>query len=44
MKDREMFPTVTEIIDGPVASIDRAYAFDRIRALQSRAARLATTP
>ena len=33
MKDREMFPTVTEIIDGPVASIDRAYAFDRIRDL-----------
>jgi hypothetical protein len=33
MKNRELFPTVTEIIDGPVASIDRVYAFDRIRDL-----------
>jgi hypothetical protein len=33
MNDRELLPTVTEIIDGPVASIDRAYAFDRIRDL-----------
>jgi hypothetical protein len=33
MKDRELVPTVTEIIDGPVASIDRVYAFDRIRDL-----------
>jgi hypothetical protein len=33
MKDRKLLPTVTEIIDGPVASIDRVYAFDRIREL-----------
>jgi hypothetical protein len=33
MKNRELLPTVTEIIDGPVASIDRVYAFDRIRDL-----------
>ena len=33
MKDRELLPTVTEIIDGPVASIDRVYAFDQIRDL-----------
>jgi len=31
--DRQLLPTVTEIIDGPVASIDRVYAFDRIRDL-----------
>jgi hypothetical protein len=33
VKDRTSLPTVTEIIDGPVASIDRVYAFDRIRDL-----------
>jgi hypothetical protein len=25
--------TVTEIIDGPIASVDRVYAFERIRAI-----------
>src|SRR5690349_10175901 len=31
MKDTELRPTVTEIIEGPVASVDRVYAFDRLR-------------
>jgi hypothetical protein len=33
MNDAEAVPIVTEIIEGPVASIDRVYAFDRIRDL-----------
>ena len=31
MKDTELRPIVTEIIEGPVASVDRVYAFDRLR-------------
>jgi hypothetical protein len=31
MNDTELRPTVTEIIEGPVASVDRVYAFDRLR-------------
>ena len=31
MNDTEQRPTVTEIIEGPVASVDRVYAFDRLR-------------
>ena len=31
MNDSKALPTVTEIIDGPVTSIDRVYAFDRLR-------------
>ena len=31
MSDTELRPTVTEIIEGPVASVDRVYAFDRLR-------------
>jgi hypothetical protein len=31
MNDSKVLPTVTEIIDGPVTSIDRVYAFDRLR-------------
>jgi hypothetical protein len=27
----EVLPTVTEIIDGPIAPLDRVYAFDRVR-------------
>ena len=30
MTDSKVLPTVTEIIDGPVASIDRVYAVDRV--------------
>jgi ribosome-associated translation inhibitor RaiA len=38
MPERPAAPaTVTEIIDGPVASVDRVYAFDRLRDI-SRAA------
>ena len=33
MNDAEAPPIVTEIIDGPVTSIDRVYAFDRVRDL-----------
>lgn len=31
MNNTELRPTVTEIIEGPVASVDRVYAFDRLR-------------
>jgi hypothetical protein len=31
MNDTELRPTVTEIIEGPVAPVDRVYAFDRLR-------------
>jgi hypothetical protein len=31
MDNTELRPTVTEIIEGPVASVDRVYAFDRLR-------------
>ena len=31
MNDSKALPTVTEIIDGPVASIDRVYAVDLLR-------------
>src|SRR5690349_14186068 len=31
MSDTELRPTVTEIIEGPVAPVDRVYAFDRLR-------------
>ena len=31
MNDTELRPTVTEIIEGPIASVDRVYAFDRLR-------------
>ena len=31
MNHTELRPTVTEIIEGPVASVDRVYAFDRLR-------------
>jgi len=31
MNDAELRPTVTEIIEGPVAPVDRVYAFDRLR-------------
>ncbi|HEY4398282.1 MAG TPA: hypothetical protein VGO28_11480 [Acidimicrobiia bacterium] len=33
MNDVKVLPTVTEIIEGPVTSIDRVYAFDRVREL-----------
>ena len=33
MNDSNVRPTVNEIIDGPVASIDRVYAVDRVRDL-----------
>jgi len=33
MNDSKVLPSVTEIIDGPVASIDRVYAVDRVRDL-----------
>lgn len=33
MNDSRALVTVTEIIDGPVTSVDRVYAFDRVRDL-----------
>jgi hypothetical protein len=34
-----MLPMVTEILDGPVAPVDRVYAFDRMHELCERAPR-----
>jgi len=39
MNDTELRPTVTEIIEGPVASVDRVYTFDRLRDMCRAAAR-----
>ena len=31
MSELAVRPSITEIIDGPVAAVDRVYAFDRVR-------------